>query len=51
MKVPSRTDKHLVITNGKGRLFVQTLLPENPAVRLVSGSELYSYGGGEAVRP
>ena len=49
MKVPSRTDKHLVITNGKGRLFVQTLLPENPAVRLVSGSELYSYGGGEAV--
>jgi heparin/heparan-sulfate lyase len=62
MKSPSRTDKHLVITNGngstgspsraksrEGRLFVQTLLPENPAVRLVSGSELYSYGGGEAV--
>jgi len=45
MKVPSRTGKHLVITNGKGRLFVQTLLPENPTIRLVSGSQLYSYGG------
>jgi hypothetical protein len=45
MKVPAQTDKHLVITNGKGRLFVQTLLPERPQVRLVSGSELYSYGG------
>jgi len=45
MKVPAQTDKHLVITNGKGRLFVQTLLPERPQVRLVSGPELYSYGG------
>ncbi len=49
MKVPVRTGKHLVITNGKGRLFVQTLLPESPDVKIVSGSELYSYGGGEAV--
>jgi len=45
MKVPTQTDKHLIITNGKGRLFVQTLLPEQPQVRLVSGTELYSYGG------
>jgi len=45
MKVPAQTDKHLVITNGKGRLFVQTLLPERPQVKLVSGPELYSYGG------
>ncbi len=61
MKVPTRTNKHLVITNGKGRLFVQTLLPARPQVRLVSGlnvsrassprfeggtpSTLYSYGG------
>ena len=45
MNVPTQTDKHLVITNGKGRLFVQTLLPERPQVRLVSGPELYSYGG------
>ena len=45
MKAPTQTNKHLVITNGKGRLFVQTLLPERPQVRLVSGPELYSYGG------
>jgi hypothetical protein len=45
MKVPTQTDNHLVITNGEGRLFVQTLLPEMPQVRLVSGPQLYSYGG------
>lgn len=45
MKVPAQMSKHLVITNGKGRLFVQTLMPANPQVRLVSGPELYSYGG------
>jgi hypothetical protein len=45
MKIPTRTAEHLVITNGKGRLFVQTLLPRNPVVVLVSGSNLYTYGG------
>ena len=45
MKVPTRIDEHLVITNGKGRLFVQTLLPRNPDVKVVSGPELYRYGG------
>ena len=45
MKTPAKTGSHLVVTNGKGRLFVQTLLPSEPAIRLVSGSELYSYGG------
>jgi hypothetical protein len=45
IKVPSRTDEGLVITNGKGRLFVQTLLPHKADVRLVAGPELYSYGG------
>ena len=45
MKVPSRQGKHLVITNGKGRLFVQTLLPLEPDVKLVAGPDLYSYGG------
>lgn len=45
MKVPTRIDEHLVITNGKGRLFVRTLLPYNPDVKIVSGSELYRYGG------
>ncbi len=45
MKVPSRQGQHLIITNGKGRLFVQTLLPLNPEVKLVAGPDLYSYGG------
>ena len=45
MKVPTRTGEHLVVTNGKGRLFIKTLLPTNPEVRLISGPNLYSYGG------
>jgi hypothetical protein len=45
MKVPTRNGEHLVVTNGKGRLFIQTLLPTQPQVTLVSGSSLYSYGG------
>jgi hypothetical protein len=35
----------LIVTNGKGRLFIQTLLPKQPKVTLVSGEQLYSYGG------
>ncbi|MFC1716914.1 heparinase II/III family protein [Candidatus Poribacteria bacterium] len=45
MKPPARTESHLVVTNGQGRLFVQTLLPSDPKVRLVTGTDLYSYGG------
>jgi hypothetical protein len=45
MKIPIRVDEHLVMTNGKGRLFVQTLLPHNPDVKIISGSNLYQYGG------
>ncbi|NPV47766.1 MAG: hypothetical protein HPY69_12460 [Armatimonadetes bacterium] len=45
MKTPDRQGEHLVITNGEGRLFVQTLLPREPQVRLASGEELYKYGG------
>ena len=45
MKVPEQTPEGLVVTNGPGRLFVQTLLPEEPDVRLVSGPQLYSYEG------
>ncbi len=45
MKPPTQTGRQLVVTNGKGRLFVQTLLPENPQVRLVTGADLYTYGG------
>lgn len=45
MKVPTRNGEHLVVTNGKGRLFIQTLLPTQPQVALASGSRLYTYGG------
>jgi len=45
MKVPTPIDEHLVITNGKGRLFIQTLLPRDPQVRLLTHPDLYRYGG------
>jgi len=45
MKAPTQAGRHLAVTHGSGRLFVQTLLPENPQVRLVSGSELYHCDG------
>jgi hypothetical protein len=45
MKVPAENPPYLVVTNGRGRLFVQTLLPGNPQVKLISGPDLYSYGG------
>jgi hypothetical protein len=45
MKTPTESTSHLIITNGQGRLFIQTLLPPDPQVRLVTGSDLYSYGG------
>jgi hypothetical protein len=45
MKTPQQQGEHLVVTNGKGRLFVQRLLPAEADVRCVSGEQLYSYGG------
>lgn len=45
MKPPMTAKNHLVVTNDKGRLFVQTLLPENPQVHLATGADLYAYGG------
>jgi len=45
MKEPTVISQDMVLTNGNGRLFIQTLLPENPQIKLVSGEELYSYGG------
>ncbi len=45
MKAPTKAGQNLVITNGKGRLFIQTLLPSNPQRKLVIGPDLYSYGG------
>jgi hypothetical protein len=44
MKVPTKTEDGLVVTNGKGRLFIRTLIPDAPDVRIVKGDELYSYG-------
>lgn len=43
MKRPDERDGQLVVTHGKGRLFVQRLLPEQAQVRLVAGRQLYSY--------
>jgi len=45
MKAPTGDVPNLVVTNGKGRLFVQTVLPSDPQVKLVTGEDLYSYGG------
>lgn len=45
MKPPAGEAPNLVITNGQGRLFVQTLLPLHPQVKLVSGPDLYRHDG------
>ncbi|HUU28742.1 MAG TPA: hypothetical protein VM123_13100 [archaeon] len=45
MKPPTGEAPSLQITNGRGRLFVQILLPLEPRVKLFSGPVLYSYGG------
>lgn len=44
-KPPTGQAPNLVVTNGQGRLFVQTLLPENPVVTLHSGNDLYTVDG------
>ncbi|UCD52787.1 MAG: heparinase II/III family protein [Phycisphaerales bacterium] len=44
MKPPTGTENHLVVSNGEGRLFLQTLLPPDPQVRLAAGADLYNYG-------
>jgi hypothetical protein len=44
MRTPTKSGNQLVITNGKGRLFVQTLLPSAADVRLVAGADLYRVG-------
>lgn len=45
MKQPEGEAPNLVVTNGCGRLFVQTVLPRNARTKLFSGDVLYSYGG------
>jgi Heparinase II/III-like protein len=44
MHAPSRNGDFLVITNGQGKLFLQTLLPARADVTLVSGKDLYRFG-------
>ncbi|NKB72443.1 MAG: hypothetical protein GKR89_35655 [Candidatus Latescibacteria bacterium] len=44
-KRPMQRDGRLVVNNGDGQLFVQTLLPQEHRVRLVDGADLYRYGG------
>jgi hypothetical protein len=45
MKTPTRAGPDLILTNGKGRLSIQTLLPADAQVRLVDADKLYSYDG------
>ena len=45
MTAPERRDGMLVLTNGKGRLFVQGLLPRETRINLVSGRDLYQVEG------
>ena len=45
MKTPEEIDGNLVITNGKGRLFVQTLWPKDAQRRVVVGDDMFTYGG------
>ena len=45
MKPPTGQPPNLVLTNGRGRLFVQTLLPKDARTELFSGDRLYSYAG------
>ena len=45
LKPPAGNLPNLTLTNGRGRLFVQTLLPHNPQLKLYSGDSLYCYRG------
>jgi hypothetical protein len=45
MNVPVKHDQWQVVTNGEGRLFVQTLLPREHSLSLHSGDKLHSYYG------
>lgn len=45
LAVPTGEAPNLVVTNGNGRLFFQTLLPDGADVKVVSGSDLYVIDG------
>jgi hypothetical protein len=44
MEVPERRGEHWMITDKNGRLFVQTLVPNEVETKLYHGDELYTYG-------
>ena len=44
-KPPTGEAPNFQITNGEGRLFVQTVLPRKPVIKLFKGADLHSYGG------
>lgn len=45
MKPPVQRGEHFIVTNGKGRLTVQPLLPQERVTKLVAGTDLYRIGG------
>lgn len=45
LAVPERKGEQWVVTNGGGRLFIQTLAPAAHETKLCHGEELYAYGG------
>lgn len=45
MKPPVKEGKNLVVSNGKGQLLIQNLMPGKAKVNLVSGENLYTYNG------
>lgn len=45
MKTPERKDGRLMVTNGRGRLFVQTVLPKNAGINLAAGDKLHLVEG------
>ncbi len=44
-KAPTRIGGRMAVTNGKGRLFIQSLLPESPLVEVITGEDLYKCDG------
>ena len=45
MKPPTGVPPNLMVTNEGGRLFLQTVLPREPQVRIIEQQDIYSYDG------
>ncbi len=46
MTPPENRDGQWIVTHGKGRLFLRTLLPADTTSKVFSGDDLYRYDGG-----